>query len=491
MGILKNLEPDKVFEYFEEICSIPHGSRDTDKMTDYLVGFAKKFGLRRIRDDRGNVIIFKGASGTNVTEPVILQGHIDMVCEKEDGSDFDFLNDGLKLMIQDGFVTADGTTLGADDGIGVAYMLALLADDTVVHPPLECVFTVDEEIGMLGAEVLDMSVLNGKKMLNIDSEVEGNFVVSCAGGAIAMPSFPIIRRGAQGERCKIVISGLIGGHSGVEVQMGRANSNVLMASLLKELLYLDDSLRIVAVDGGFKDNAFPIKTTAVIVTKNAGLIKDEIDTVFGNIISDYSETDPDIKISFERIATGSEEYEALTDVQKAYPLDEMNNLSFIMAFESLPNGIQAMCPDDTSQVQTSLNLGILNTSDDKIDLSYCVRSSVNSDKEKLLQDIEDITRSAGGEMSVEGVYPGWAYDPDSELTKIMCDTYKEMYGKEAVIEMIHAGVECGFFADRIEGLETISFGPNIYDIHTFREKLDIESTKRVWNYIIEVLKKLS
>ncbi len=231
MGILKNLEPDKVFDYFEEICSIPHGSRDTDKMTDYLVGFAKKFGLRRIRDDRGNVIIFKDASGTNVTEPVILQGHIDMVCEKEDGCDIDFLNDGLKLMIQDGFVTADGTTLGADDGIGVAYMLALLADDSIVHPPLECVFTVDEEIGMLGAEVLDMSVLNGKKMLNIDSEVEGNFVVSCAGGALAMPSFPIIRRGAQGERCKIIISGLIGGHSGVEVQMGRANSNVLMASL--------------------------------------------------------------------------------------------------------------------------------------------------------------------------------------------------------------------------------------------------------------------
>ena len=491
MSILTNLEPKKAFEYFEEICSIPHGSRDTDRISDYLVRFAQDHNLRYIREDRGNVIIFKDAVGTDVTEPVILQGHIDMVCEKEEGCDFDFSKDGLRLMVEDGFVTADGTTLGADDGTGVMYMLALLDDDTIVHPPLECVFTVDEEIGMLGAAVLDMSVLKGKKMLNIDSEVEGNFVVSCAGGALAMPSFPILRRGAQGDRCRIEISGLIGGHSGVEITAGRASSNALMAALLKALLYVDDSLRLVSVDGGFKDNAFPVKTTAVIISKNPQLLESEIGGIFGDIISDYSETDPDIKVSFEKLVPGTEEYESLTDVQKSYPLDEMNNLSFIMAFSSLPSGIQNMNPDDPTQVQTSLNMGILTTGADSIDLSYCVRSSVDEEKMQLISEMEMIAKSAGGSMKTEGVYPGWKYNPDSELTKIMTDTYREMYGKEPVVEMIHAGVECGYFVEGIEGLETISFGPDIHDIHTFREKLDIESTKRVWEFILEVLRKLS
>ena len=491
MNILKNLEPAKVFEYFEEICSIPHGSRDTDHMSDYLVHFAEEHGLKYIREERGNVIIFKDAVGTDAKEPVIIQGHIDMVCEKEEDCDIDFSKDGLKLMIDNGFITADKTTLGADDGIAVAYALAILDDDTIVHPPLECVFTVDEEIGMLGAEVLDMSVLNGKKMLNIDSEDEGVFVVSCAGGATAKPSYPILRRGAQGDRCRITISGLIGGHSGVDVDEGRASSNVLMALLLKELLFIDDSLRLVSVDGGLKDNAIALKTTAVIITKRPELISQEIYTVFAGLISDYSETDPDIKLTFEEAKQGTDVYEELTDVQKSYPLDEMNNLSFIMAFSSLPSGIQSRNPDNEKLVQTSLNMGILVTNEDSIDMSFCVRSSIEKEKMELLDELELITKSAGGSMRVEGVYPGWEYNKNSELTKLMYDIYQDMYGKEPVIEAIHAGVECGYFVDRIQGLETVSFGPDIHEIHTVRERLDIESAKRTWVFVLEILKKLS
>lgn len=491
MSILTNLEPEKFFHYFEEICSIPHGSRDTDRISDYLVRFAEDHELKYIKEECGNVIIFKDAVGTDMKEPVILQGHIDMVCEKEEDCDIDFSKDGLRLMIEDGFVTADGTTLGADDGVAVACMLAILDDDSIVHPPLECVFTIDEEIGMLGAAALDMSILSGKTMLNIDSEEEGHFIVSCAGGAIAKAYFPILRRGAQGERCRIVISGLIGGHSGVEVQMGRASSNALMASLLKELLFVDDSMRLVSVDGGFKDNAFSIKTTAVVVSKNTQLLEDEINGFFGDIISEYSETDPDIKLTFEKLVPGTEEYETLTDLQKSYPLDEMNNLSFIIAFSSLPSGIQAMNSDDPTQVQTSLNLGILETYSDNIFLEYCVRSSVDDEKMELIKDIELIAKSAGGNIETEGIYPGWQYDPDSKITKIMVDTYHELYGEYPEVEAIHAGVECGFFTKGIKGLDTISFGPDIHDIHTFREKLDIESTKRTWKLILETLKKLS
>ena len=493
MRILNNLEPKEVYKYFEDICGIPHGSRNTKQISDYVENFAKEHEFKYHRDDMGNLIIYKDANPNTPdnNNTVILQGHMDMVCEKEDGYDFDFENEGLNLKIEDGYVTAEHTTLGADDGIGVAYMMAILADDSLVHPPLECVFTVDEEIGMFGAEALDKSRLSGKILLNIDSEVEGELLVSCAGGATPKVTFPITRRGAQGERCVITLSGFKGGHSGVDIMKGRASSNAVMAALLKELFYIDDSMRVVSVDGGFKDNAYSMKTTAVVITKRTDELSDGIKDVFDGLISEYKETDPNIRYDFVKAQPDSDIYNSLTDIQKGYPLDEMVNLSFIMAFSSLPSGIQTMSKDIENMAQTSLNPGILVTTEDEISVSYCARSSSDEEKMELMEELRLIASSAGGSLEVTGVYPGWKYDPDAKLKDLMNDTYKEMFGEDMMIHAIHAGVECGFFVEGIPGLEAVSFGPELLDIHTFNERMNIESAEKIWKYILRVLEKLA
>lgn len=490
MGVLDTLKPEKVFKFFEEICAIPHGSGNTKLISDYVVSIAKRNNLKYIQDEFNNVIIFKdacsgnaaseGSSGENSlndSNTVILQGHIDMVNEKEDSSDFDFSCEGLRLYIEDGFVKAEGTTLGGDDGIAVAYMLAILESDEIVHPPLECVFTVDEEIGMLGAKAMDKTPLKGKKLLNIDSEEEGHLLVSCAGGATAVLHFPVLRRGAQGERYKITVSGLVGGHSGVEINKGRANADMLLSRVLKALFYADDSMRVITVRGGLKDNAIPVKSEACIVSKKEEEIKAVIDKLSSEILEEYKSADPDISISYEKINDGSD----------IYPLDEANNLAFIMAFSSLPNGVIKMSEDIEGLVQTSLNLGIMDTFKDEITLSFSVRSSVNAEKVDLLEELDAIVKSVGGTMNVEGEYPAWEYKKDSLLRDIMTSKYEEMYGEPMVVEAIHAGVECGLFVDEIEGLDAVSFGPNIYDIHTPKERLSIESVERTWKFILEVL----
>ena len=276
MSVLENLKPENVFYFFEEICAIPHGSRNTKLISDYVVSIAKRKGLKYYQDSSNNVIVYKDANLSSSTEPVILQGHLDMVNEKDEDSDFDFSCEGLRLYVEDGYIKAEGTTLGGDDGIAVAYMLALLDSDTIVHPPLECVFTVDEEIGMLGAKALDMSQLSGSKLLNIDSEEEGHMLVSCAGGATATLHFPILRRGAQGEKYRIVISGLVGGHSGIEIHKGRANADILLGKLLQKIFYADDSMRVITVRGGLKDNAIPVKSEAYIVSKKEEELKNAV-----------------------------------------------------------------------------------------------------------------------------------------------------------------------------------------------------------------------
>lgn len=492
MGLLAELQPKRVFDFFEEICAIPHGSGNTKLISDYVVSIAKRNHLKYIQDDSNNVIIFKDAYSQNsesdslntksVTDDktVILQGHIDMVNEKEDTSDFDFSCEGLRLYIEDGFVKAEGTTLGGDDGIAVAYMLALLDSDDIVHPNLECVFTVDEEIGMLGAKAIDKSPLKGKKLLNIDSEDEGHLLVSCAGGATATLHFPVLRRGAQGERFKIIVSGLVGGHSGVEINKGRANADILLSRILSGIFYADDSMRIITVRGGLKDNAIPVKAEATIISKREEELRKILDEISSKICKEYKETDPDISITLEKIDNDLD----------IYPLDESNNLSFIMAYSSLPNGVIKMSDDIDGLVQTSLNLGIMETSKEKITLSFSVRSSVNSEKQELIDELETIAKSVGGSMTLEGEYPAWEYKQESELREIMTTKYEEMFGRPMIVEAIHAGVECGLFVDEIEGLDAVSFGPDIYDIHTPKERLSIESVERTWNYILEVLKGL-
>ena len=487
MGALDSLQPSKVFNFFEEIAAIPHGSKNTKLISDYVVSVAKRHNLKYIQDDSNNVVVYKDAcfAGTDVSDAndmdtVILQGHLDMVCEKTDDSDFDFSCEGLRLNVEDGFLKAEGTTLGGDDGIAVAYMLALMDSDDIPHPPLELVFTVDEEIGMLGAQAFDMSTLSGKKLLNIDSEEEGHLLVSCAGGATATLHFPILRRGAQGDKYRIVVSGLKGGHSGVEIDKGRANADIVLGKLLQSIFFVDDTMRVITVRGGLKDNAIPVKAEAFIVSKNETEVKIEVSRFLEEYRESYKDADPDLSISIEKVNVNSD----------VYPLDEAANLSFVMAYGSLPNGVIKMSEDIEGLVQTSLNLGIMDTFSEEITLSFSVRSSVNKEKESLIDELAAIVQSAGGTMTVEGEYPAWEYKEESKLRDVMTAKYEEMFQEKMVVEAIHAGVECGLFVDSIEGLEAVSFGPNIYDIHTPKERLDIASTERTWNFILEVLKDL-
>ncbi len=487
MGALESLQPSKVFNFFEEIAAIPHGSKNTKLISDYVVSVAKRHNLKYIQDDSNNVVVYMDAcfTGTDVSDAndmdtVILQGHLDMVCEKTDDSDFDFSCEGLILNVEDGFLKAEGTTLGGDDGIAVAYMLALMDSDDIPHPPLELVFTVDEEIGMLGAQAFDMSTLSGKKLLNIDSEDEGHLLVSCAGGATATLHFPILRRGAQGDKYRIVVSGLKGGHSGVEIDKGRANADIVLGKLLQSIFFVDDTMRVITVRGGLKDNAIPVKAEAFIVSKNETEVKAEVSRFLEEYRESYKDADPDLSITIEKVNVNSD----------VYPLDEAANLSFVMAYGSLPNGVIKMSEDIEGLVQTSLNLGIMDTFSEEITLSFSVRSSVNKEKEALIDELAAIVQSAGGTMTVEGEYPAWEYKEESKLRDVMTAKYEEMFQEKMVVEAIHAGVECGLFVDSIEGLDAVSFGPNIYDIHTPKERLDIASTERTWNFILAVLKDL-
>ena len=485
MNILADLEPASVFSYFEEICSIPHGSRDTKRISDYLAGFAAEHGLSCIQDEYNNIIIKKpGSTGRESEVPVIIQGHMDMVCEKEPDCDIDFSTDGLRLKIENGMITADGTTLGGDDGIAVAYALAILDSDTISHPPIEAVITVDEEIGMLGAAALDMSVLEGRRLLNIDSEDEGHLLVSCAGGVTASVNLPIESQNMDALYndpvfIKLSVTGLMGGHSGVEIDKGRANSNVLLGRALYEISG-STAFNLKSVSGGLKDNAIPRMSEAVLVTDRTSIdkIKDICEALTAELHAEYSLTDPEILISIEETPSSEALPTAMTTE---------SGRRVITAIYNMPSGIQNMSFSLPGLVETSLNMGILFTEADKVVMSYSVRSSVGSRKDELVNRLRCLAEALGGNVTTEGAYPAWEYLENSPLREAMISVYEDMYKKKPVIESIHAGVECGLFADGLPGLDAVSFGPDIHDIHTPKEALDIESVKRTWEYLLKVL----
>lgn len=483
MGILSELEPKPVFEFFEEICAIPNGSGNTKAISDYCVEFAKSHNLRYIQDELNNVIIFKdGTKGYEDSAPVIIQGHLDMVCEKESDREIDFMNEGLELELCDGVITAKGTTLGGDDGIAVAYALAILAADDISHPPLEVVFTVDEEIGMLGAAALDVSPLKSKIMLNIDSEEEGYLLSSCAGGVGVTMHLPVSREKKAGVLVEFAVKGLMGGHSGVEIDKGRANACMLLGRALYQISKKYE-FNLVSVDGGLKDNAIPREATAKILVSEPKAamdmldIAEEIDLVYKN---EYSVTDADV--NFEcNVYAKPEDLDVFT---------KSSSLAAITALVNLPNGIQRMSQDIEGLVQTSLNLGILKTYDFEMICSFAVRSSVETEKKELVNRIESLAGMLGGKITIEGDYPAWEYKKDSPLREIMEKVYTEQYGEKPVIQAIHAGLECGLFSGKIPGLDCISYGPDMKDIHTPQESMYVDSVMRTWKYTLEVLKRL-
>lgn len=479
--VLKHLEPSKVFYFFEEICRIPHGSGNVRAISDYCVAFANERGLEVEQDDTLNVIIKKPASaGMEDHAPVILQGHLDMVCEKNADTDFDFENEPLRLAIDGDEVYAKGTTLGGDDGIAVAMALAILDDDSIVHPPLEVVFTTDEETGMDGAMNLDCTKLRARTLINIDSEEEGIITVGCAGGLKSNASFDVVHMDCEGTEYEIFISGLMGGHSGTEIHLERANANKLMGRLLftlrKELIYC-----LIEINGGSKDNAITREACASIVIdpQQKELAKSIIEKFSEDIKNEYRTSDPNITITF----TEKGSYIGST-------LSYSTTEKLIYLIFNSPYGVQSMSADLPGLVESSLNLGVIRTDMDKVTLSWAVRSSVKSRKWLINDQLEYMTELLGGEYSWRGDYPEWAYKPQSALRTVAVQAFEDLYGKTPVVSTIHAGLECGLFSEKMPDADMISIGPNLKDIHTPNERLSISSTKRTFEYVCELLKRL-
>ena len=475
---LAGLEPARVFDFFEEICSIPHGSRNEKLISDYLVNFAKERGLKYIQDEVNNVIIFQeGTCGYEDHPPVILQGHMDMVCEKDASCPIDMAVEGLDVTHDGHSVYAKGTTLGGDDGIAVAYALALLDDTSIPHPPLEVVITTDEEVGMLGAAAIDLSMLKGRTLINIDSEDEGIFTVSCAGGARATITLPEERRSVYGPCIRLAVDGLKGGHSGVEINQNRANANKVMGEFMSRIQALMP-LCLTSFSGGSKDNAIPRSCQATLVAMGMNLerINGIAETLQAEIRETYDEPDATVQ-AFDVDALGGN---ALTTECTA---------KVIALLCSVPNAVQKMSSDIEGLVQTSLNLGIAKLGNG-MSLTFSVRSSVNSEKEALLQKLRDLAAFYGASYSQMGEYPAWEYKADSHLRDLMVKTYTEMFGKAPEVVAIHAGLECGLLSEKLPGLDCVSIGPQMHDIHTSREKLEIASTERTWKFLLEVLKAL-
>ena len=478
MAILEHLEPRGVFRFFEEMCAIPHGSANTKAVSDWLMAFARERGLEAYQDQLNNVIIIKEATAGYENAPaVILQGHMDMVCEKAPDCEKDMEKEGLDLAVDGDTVYARGTTLGGDDGIAVAMALALLDADDIPHPRLEAVFTVDEEIGMLGAVGMeDVSMLRGRRMLNLDSEVEGVFTVSCAGGNLTKCTLPVRRETFGAEFLTVTVGGLRGGHSGVEIDKGLGNACMLLGRVLTAC-GRETALRLVSVSGGLKDNAISREASAVVAAADAREIRAVCARLDAELKNEYRTTDPEVFVS-------------VRDGGAGLPMDEDSTRRILAFLTCAPNGIQAMSADIPSLVQTSLNLGILTTGDETVDASFCVRSSVDSQKQMLVERLECLTETLGGSVGVFGDYSGWEYRSDSPLRELLVEVFTEQYGHAPKIEAIHAGVECGIFAGKLPGLDCVSMGPDLTEIHTCRERLHIASVQRLWAMVLETLKRM-
>lgn len=481
MRILENLEPQNVFYYFEEICKIPHGSGNTGQISDYLKAFANEHGLYCRQDELNNIIMIKEASkGYKDHEPVLLQGHMDMVAVKDADCTIDMTKDGLQLEILGDRLTAKGTSLGGDDGIAVAFALALLAGEEYRHPRIELILTVDEEVGMEGATGLTVDDLTAKRMINLDQEEEKMFIVGCAGGARIDIRKKTETEQVNGMLCKLKISGLQGGHSGQEINKERGNAICLMGRLLAALqektpIYLKE------VNGGTADNAIPNEVCAeIVVTEWTEDIAAFMEEKFCGLKAEFAGKEDGLKCELQ---VGAED--ALIEV-----CNRKDSEQWIHLLNVIPHGVIANSVKMKGLVETSLNPGILNVSAVEGMVSTSVRSSNAAAKEALINQLKSLAALCGATVGIRGDYPGWDYDPDSPLREKMVTIYEEMYGVKPQIEAIHAGLECGIFQSKIPGLDCVSIGPDMQDIHTTRETLSIPSVQRVWKFLLKVLESL-
>ena len=482
MKILQNLEPKAVFQYFEEISNIPRGSGNEKGISDYLLNFGKELGLESIQDEALNVIIKKpGTPGYENAPTVIIQGHMYMVCEKNNGVEHDFEKDPLKLRIVDDYIYATDTTLGADNGIAVAYAMAILASNDIPHPPIEVLLTTDEETGMSGAMAIKKENLQGKILINLDNEEEGYLLVSCAGGVRSTATLKVDEQEIGSKKLiKINISGLKGGHSGMDIIKERGNSNKILGRVLKGLLR-EVKFNLVSLNGGSKNNAIPREAEAIIaVNPNDENTAIEVINNWNNIIeNELRAQDPGLKIEA-----------SITDIKTCKEFTDESTKKVVDLLYIYPNGINTKSTEIEGLVESSTNLGVLTTKDGVVEFDSAIRSSIPSLKEEIVLRSKTIVELLGGKFETTSDYPGWEYDPNSKVRDICQKVHKDMYGKEAKIVAIHAGVECGLFNEKLGNLDMISFGPNLYDVHTPDEHMSISSVKNCYEYLLGILKEI-
>ncbi len=481
-NILSGLKPEAIWKHFEEMCEIPHPSKHEQKMIDYVVNFAKANNLEYEVDEVGNVVIRKPATpGMESRQGVILQGHLDMVPQANSDANHNFEKDPIKPRIDGEWVKATGTTLGADNGIGVSTSLAILEAKDIVHGPIEAIFTIDEETGMTGAFGLKPGLLKGDILMNLDSEDEGELFIGCAGGTNANAIFKYNKKPAPKKHntYKLIVKGLKGGHSGCDIHLGRGNSNKLLFRFLRQA-EKNFAIRLAAVEGGNLRNAIPREAFAVLMVP-----KDNV-KVFEAAVLAYEET---IKKEFAGVEPG-----LTVSLDKAKSpknvFDKSTQKNLINAIFVCPNNVVRMSVDMPGLVETSTNLAIVK-SDDKtktIEVKCLLRSSVDSSKEALEQKIESVFELAGAECTFDGQYPGWKPNPNSPILTVMVDLYEKLFGKKPEIKAIHAGLECGLIGGVFPNLDMISFGPTIRFPHSPDEQCNIETVQKFWDYLLETLK---
>ncbi len=481
MYITENLEPKRVFKHFEDIARIPHGSGNEKAVSDHILAYAKGLGLDAVQDSANNLVIrMKASQGYENAPVVILQGHMDMVCEKNNETEFDFTKDGLKLNIDGDFLKAEGTTLGADNGIAVAYAMALMELD-FKHPAIEFVITTDEEVGMGGAEAIDPALINGRIFINLDSEEEGIFLTSCAGGVkIDLDLTGELGAAPDGfTPVEIKVYGLKGGHSGMDIDKERGNANCLLGRTLYTVFEKHETV-LAFITGGSKDNAIPREASVVVYVKETekAAVFEAAEEAGKAYRYEYETSDPGLKLEVSECKhTGSVfTGDMLTRVMRALML--------------LPCGVSSMSMNIPGLVETSNNVGVISTKNNSIRIQCAVRSSVASKKRLLVQKIKCVAGIVGAQFGARGDYPGWEYDRNSKIRPMITGLYKEMYGKEPVINAIHAGLECGVFADKLKGLDCISLGPDMFDVHTPDERVSISSVERVWDFMLKLLERM-
>lgn len=481
MSEILNLNPKELWANFHALTQIPRPSKHEEKVVAYLVEFAKKHNLEYKVDQIGNVIIRKPATkGMENRKAVIMQAHVDMVPQKNNDKVHDFVKDPIETRIVDGWVKANGTTLGADNGMGAAAAMTVLASTTIQHGPIEALFTIDEETGMTGAFGLEKGVLKGDILLNMDSETEGELYIGCAGGIDATMDieYKTEKTPADYCACKLSIGGLKGGHSGMDIILGRGNANKI---LFRHLRWVAEcGIRLVSVDGGSLRNAIPREASAVLVMpkEHKDCIVKEFEKISAHLRKELEATEPDYKMTCEDVKLPTE---AMTDA------DTQKLISTVMV---IPNGVIRMSNSMKDLVETSLNIAIVKTENGKFSIKALLRSSVDSAKEALAERLVCLAELAGGKCELSGAYPGWKPNMNSPILNTMRDLYKKMFGTEAKIMAIHAGLECGLFGGMYPHWDMISFGPTIVHPHSPDEGVNIESVERFWNFLVETLKNI-